>query len=89
MALGAQRGDVVHLVLREAMLLVGIGLTIGIPLALASGPVLHSFLFGLKSTDPFSLIAVVFLLGIVAALAGFIPARRAAKVDPMMALRYE
>jgi len=89
MALGAQRGDVVHLVLREAMLLVGIGLTIGIPLALASGPVLHSFLFGLKSTDPFSLIAVVLLLGIVAALAGFIPARRAAKVDPMVALRYE
>ena len=89
MALGAQRGDVVHLVLREAMLLVGVGLAIGIPLALASGPVLHSFLFGLKSTDPFSLIAVVLLLGIVAALAGFIPARRAARVDPMVALRYE
>jgi predicted permease len=89
MALGAQRGDVVHLVLREAMLLVGVGLTIGIPLALASGPVLHSFLFGLKSTDPFSLITVVLLLGIVAALAGFIPARRAARVDPMVALRYE
>jgi predicted permease len=89
MALGAQRGDVVHLVLREGMLLVGVGLTIGIPLALASGPVLHSFLFGLNSTDPFSLIAVVVLLGIVAALAGFIPARRAAKVDPMVALRYE
>jgi predicted permease len=89
MALGAQRGDVVYLVLREGMLLVGVGLTIGIPLALASGPMLHSFLFGLKSTDPFSLIAVVLLLGIVAALAGFIPARRAAKVDPMVALRYE
>jgi predicted permease len=89
MALGAQRGDVVHLVLREAMLLVGVGLTIGIPLALASGPVLNSFLFGLKSTDPFSLIAVVLLLGIVAALAGFIPAHRASKVDPMVALRYE
>ncbi len=89
MALGAQRTDVVRLVLREAMLLVGVGLTIGIPLALAGGPVLHSFLFGLKSTDPFSLIAVVLLLGIVAALAGFIPARRAAKLDPMVALRYE
>jgi putative ABC transport system permease protein len=89
MALGAQRGDVVQMVLREAMLLVGVGLTIGIPVALASGPVLHSFLFGLKSTDPFSLMAVVLLLGIVAALAGFIPARRAAKVDPMVALRYE
>jgi predicted permease len=89
MALGAQRSDVVRLVLREAMLLVGVGLTIGIPLALAGGPVLHSFLFGLKSTDPFSLIAVLLLLGIVAALAGFIPARRAAKIDPITALRYE
>jgi predicted permease len=89
MALGAQRGDVVYLVLGEAMLLVGVGLTIGVPLALASGPVLHSFLFGLKSTDPFSLIAVVLLLGVVAGLAGFIPARRAARVDPMVALRYE
>jgi predicted permease len=89
MALGAQRGDVVYLVLGEGMLLVGVGLTIGIPLALASGPVLHSFLFGLKSTDPFSLTAVVLLLAMVAALAGFIPARRAARVDPMVALRYE
>jgi predicted permease len=89
MALGAQRGDVVHLVLREGMLLVAVGLAIGIPLALVSGSVLHSFLFGLKSTDPFSLIAVVVMLGMVAALAGFVPARRAAKVDPMVALRCE
>jgi len=89
MALGARRADVVHLVLREGMLLVTVGLAIGIPLALASGSVLHSFLFGLRSTDPLSLTAVVLLLGTVAALAGFIPARRAAKVDPMVALRYE
>ena len=89
MALGAQQADVVHLVLGEGMLLVAVGLAIGIPVALASGPVLHSFLFGLKSTDPLSLIAVVLLLGIVAVFAGFVPARRAAKIDPMQALRYE
>ncbi len=89
MALGAQRSDVMELVLGEAMLLVGIGLLIGIPLALASTHILHSFLFGLNSTDPFSLVAVILLLGIVAAIAGFIPARRAAKVDPTVALRYE
>ncbi len=89
MALGARRGDVLELVLREAMVLVAIGLVIGIPLALAGTRVLHSFLFGLKSTDPLSLMAVVFLLGIVAAIAGFIPARRAAGIDPMVALRYE
>jgi predicted permease len=89
MALGAQQGDVVQLVLSEGMLLVGLGVAIGIPLALASSPVLHSFLFGLKSTDPLSLTAVVLILGIVAAFAAFIPARRAANVDPMVALRYE
>jgi predicted permease len=89
MALGAQQGDVVQLVLREGMLLVGVGLAIGVPLALASSPVLHNFLFGLRSTDPLSLAVVVLLLAVVSVLAAFIPARRAAKIDPMVALRYE
>ena len=89
MALGAARGDVLQLVMREGMLLVAAGLVIGIPLSLASSRLLHNFLFGLKATDPLSLITVILLLGIVAALAAFIPARRAAKVDPMVALRYE
>jgi predicted permease len=89
MALGAQRADVIQLVLREAMLLVAIGLVVGIPLSLASARVLHSFLFGLKSIDLFSLCAVILLLGAVAAVAGFIPARRAARIDPVVALRYE
>lgn len=89
MALGAARGDVLQLVLREGMLLVAMGLVIGIPLSLASSRLLHSFLFGLKATDPLSLIAVIVLLGVVAALAASIPARRAARVDPMVALRYE
>jgi predicted permease len=87
MALGAARGDVLHLVLREGMLLVTIGLAIGIPLSLASGTLLRSFLFGLNATDPLSLIAVIFLLGVVAALAALIPARRASKIEPMIALR--
>ncbi len=89
MALGAGRGDVMEMVLREGMLLVAMGLSVGIPLALIVCRTLHSFLFGLKSTDPLSLGAVVVVLAIVAAFAGFIPARRAAKVDPMVALRYE
>ena len=89
MALGARRGDVVQLVLREALLLVAAGIVVGIPVALASGRVLHTFLFELSSTDPFSLIAVVLTLGIVAAAASFIPAQRAAKVEPMVALRNE
>jgi len=89
MALGAGRGDVMGLVLREGMVLVAIGLLVGIPLALAATRLLNSFLFGLKSTDPLSLIAVVLLLGMVAAIAGFIPARRASRINPMVALRYE
>jgi len=62
---------------------------IGIPVALASGRLLHSFLFELKGTDAVSLISVVLILSIVASVAGFIPARRAAKVEPMVALRNE
>ncbi len=88
-ALGAQRTDVLQLVMREGMMLVVLGLAIGIPLSLVSARVLHSFLFGLKSTDPVSLVWVIAILGAVAALAGFIPARRATKVDPVVALRYE
>jgi predicted permease len=89
MALGARRGDVMEMVLREGMSLVAIGLVIGVPMALVCSRALGSFLFELKSTDPPSLIAVVLLLAMVAAVAGSIPARRAAKTEPMVALRYE
>jgi len=89
MALGAQRMDVMRLVLREAMVLVVLGLAVGIPLSLASTRLLHSYLFELKGTDPATLLIVVLVLGIVASFAAFIPARRAAGVDPNVALRYE
>jgi predicted permease len=88
-ALGAQRSDVLQMVLREGMLLVGVGIVVGIPLSLASSRVLGSYLFGLKSTDPLSLGAVIAMLGAVGAIAGLIPARRATKVNPIVALRYE
>ena len=89
MALGGQRGDVLRLVLREAMSLVALGLVIGVPLSLASSRLLRSFLFGINGADPLSLFVVVLLLATVAALAGFIPARQASKVEPYVALRYE
>jgi len=89
MALGSGRSDVMRLVLREAMVLVLLGLGLGVPLSLAGSRFLQSFLFEVKGTDPFSLFVVILLLGVVAAFAGFVPARRAAQVDPIVALRYE
>jgi predicted permease len=89
MALGARRLDVLQLVLREGMILVGLGLAVGVPLSLGSSRLLSSMLYGLKSTDPVSLVGVMAILALVAMVAGYIPARRATKVDPMIALRYE
>ena len=89
MALGAARGDVLWLVLGEALLLVGTGIVVGIPAALACSRLLSSMLFGLSASDPVALAIVVAALGAVAVFASYIPARRATKVDPIVALRYE
>jgi ABC-type antimicrobial peptide transport system permease subunit len=89
MALGAQRGNVLWLVLREALLLVAIGIVVGIPAAMASSKLISSMLYGLSGTDPISMAFVITLLGVIALFASYIPARRATKVDPMVALRYE
>ena len=89
MALGANRGDVVALVLRKALLLVALGLAIGVPVALLGGRLMASQLYGVRPYDPISLAAAVLLLSVFAALAGFIPARRAASIEPMNALRTE
>ena len=88
-ALGAGRGDVLELVLKDGMWLFGVGLALGIPISLASSRLLHRFLFGMRSTDPISLLLVIALLSLVAAAAALVPARRATKVDPVVALRYE
>jgi len=89
MALGAERRGVLQSVMRDALLLVGIGVAIGLGLALATTRFLQSFLFGLSPTDPAVLAgSIVVMLG-VATVAGFLPARRAAKIDPLEALRQE
>jgi ABC-type antimicrobial peptide transport system permease subunit len=89
MALGAQRGHVLWLIMRQTLLLVLIGTAIGVPAALAAGRLIASMLYGLTPTDPVTLIVATGVLAIVAAFAGYIPARRATKIDPMEALRYE
>jgi predicted permease len=89
MALGAERSSVMWLVLREVALMVGIGVAIGLPLAFALSRVVQSQLFDLSAHDPVALVAAAGILGIVAMFAGYLPARRATRVDPMLALRYE
>jgi putative ABC transport system permease protein len=89
MALGARGGDVLCLVLREAMRPVVIGVVVGLAAAAGVSQILVAFLFGLSTLDPVTFVSVAVLLMAVALLAGYVPARRATKVDPMVALRYE
>jgi len=89
MALGAQAGAVLWLALRETLLMVSIGLAIGLPAALAATRLTRGMLFGLTENDPLTIALAVLLMLAVAALAGYLPARRATKIDPMMVLRQE
>jgi predicted permease len=89
MALGAHAGEVMWLVLRETAWMIGIGALLGVPAALAATRLISSFLYGLTAQDPWSIAGATLVLAVITALAGYIPARRAAKVDPMIALRYE
>jgi len=89
MALGANRSHVVVMVMRRALGLVAIGLAIGIPVALLGGRLMRTQLYGVRTYDPVTLAGAVFVLAAFAALAGFIPARRAASIEPMHALRQE
>ncbi len=89
MALGAEARAVLRLVMRESMILVGIGVVVGLAIALASGRFVATLLFGLPPTDPMSIALASGVMILVSAVAGYLPARRASRVDPMVALRYE
>jgi ABC-type antimicrobial peptide transport system permease subunit len=89
LALGADRGDMLKLVVRQGMLLTGIGLAIGLAASFGLNRLLAKLLFGVKANDPITYAAVAVILISVALLATYIPARRATRIDPMIALRYE
>jgi ABC-type antimicrobial peptide transport system permease subunit len=89
MALGAAPGNVLRLVMKETLALAGTGILCGIPAAFAASRLLAGFLYGVKPGDPAVLAASASLLIATAALAGFLPARRAARIDPMEALRHD
>jgi putative ABC transport system permease protein len=89
MALGAQRSGVLRLILGEVSILIGIGIVIGAGLTLAGGSAAGSLLYGLKPRDPVTMILAVIILAAIGLAASFIPARRASRLDPMSALRYE
>ena len=89
MALGAMRGAVAWQVMREIMILVALGIAIGLPAALAGGRLVGSLLYGIGGRDPVSEAVSVVVLIAAGLLAGYLPARRAARVDPLVALRYE
>ncbi len=89
MALGAQRGAVVWMVLHEVFMLAAVGLAISVPTALGTSKFIESFLFGMKPNDPRALMLAMAILLSAALLAGFVPARKASRIDPMIALRHE
>ena len=89
MALGASRGDVVGIIVRQTLVLLVLGVGAGIVLALAAARGAGSLLFDLRPNDPFIFAVATGVLVSIALVASFIPARRAARVDPMVALRYE
>ncbi len=89
MALGARGGNIAWMILRETLYLVLAGLIVGVPAALAGARAISSQLFGLSAIDPLTLVSAAIVLSVVAMLAGYLPARRASRVNPLSALRYE
>ncbi|MGB6683916.1 MAG: FtsX-like permease family protein [Candidatus Acidiferrum sp.] len=89
MALGARESGVLWMVLRESLVVLGIGVAVGVPATLAAARLVQSGLFGLSPFDPLTLCAAICVVSAVTLLAVYLPARKATKIDPLVALRYE
>ncbi len=89
MALGAQNQQVLWMVLRESLLLLGVGITLGVPATIAATRLVGAQLFGLSSSDPLTFVTAILAISTVTLPAAYLPARRATRVDPMVTLRDE
>jgi ABC-type antimicrobial peptide transport system permease subunit len=89
LALGAEPSGVLWIVMKEVLILLVIGLAVGVPAAIGLGRYVSSQLYGIQPNDPWIAISTVVLLAVVSAAAGMIPATRASRIDPILALRYE
>jgi ABC-type antimicrobial peptide transport system permease subunit len=89
MALGAQRGDVIGMILRQVLITTAVGLAVGVPVTLATSKYVQSMVFGLPARDPATLALAASVLVAAALVAGYLPARYASRIDPMSALRSE
>jgi len=88
-ALGSPRASIFRLILRQGMIMVGLGIAVGLALAAGCGPLFQHFIYGVTPRDPFTIVGAAVVLTVIALLAGWIPARRAIGIDPMVALRHE
>ena len=89
MAIGAAHGDVLWLVMREVLLLLVVGVAIALPVSWMLGQAVRSQLYGIQLMDPIAFLSATLCIGTVAMLSGYLPARRATRIDPIRALRYE